>query len=59
MRRGCHAHGRHQEPPPPPPPPPPEKPPPENPLDPDVDGAEVRVPALLTLKLVIALENVK
>ena len=47
----------YQEPPPPPPPPPPEKPPPEKPLDPLDDGADVRVPALVTAKPSIALEN--
>jgi hypothetical protein len=49
--------GLYQEPPPPPPPPPPEKPPPEKPLEPDVDGDDVNVPALVTLKLLMAPEN--
>ena len=55
----CPRTRRHQDPPPPPPPPPPENPPPEKPLEPEVEGADVSVPALLTLKLSIALENVR
>ena len=54
---------RYQEPPPPPPPPPPEKPPPEkpeDPLEPDVDGGvDTNVPALATVKLLIAPENAR
>ncbi len=54
---------RYQEPPPPPPPPPPEKPPPEkpdDPLEPDVDGGvDTRVPALATVKLLMALEKIR
>ena len=47
----------YQEPPPPPPPPPPEKPPPLNPLEPLDAGDDVSVPALVTAKPSIALEN--
>ena len=54
---------RYQEPPPPPPPPPPEKPPPEkpdDPLEPEVDGGvDASVPALATVKLLMALEKIR
>ena len=53
----------YQDPPPPPPPPPPENPPPENPddpLEPEVDGGvDTSVPALATVKLLIAPENAR